>query len=178
MTSKETEEQLNLVTACLKGDKAAQHQFYQRYSPMLFAICKRYASDEDLAKDMFQEAMIKIFQKLSDFRFEGSFEGWMKRVCVNQCLDALKKSKAKFNESLSETHEYLQANVDIVSDINAKNLMSLLGKLPVGYRTVFRLFAIEGYSHAEIASMLNISENTSKSQMFKARKWLQNQLGK
>jgi RNA polymerase sigma-70 factor (ECF subfamily) len=178
MTSKETAKELKLVTACLQGDKAAQHQFYLKFSPMLFAICKRYANDEDTAKDMFQEAMIKIFQKLADFRFEGSFEGWMKRVCVNQCLDTLKKSKAKFNESLSEDHVNLPAAVDIISDINAKNLMSLLEKLPVGYRTVFNLFAIEGYSHAEIATMLNITENTSKSQMFKARKWLQNQLGK
>ncbi len=178
MTSKETANESILVAACLKGDKAAQHQFYLKYSPMLFAICKRYANDEDLAKDMFQEAMIKIFQKLADFRFEGSFEGWMKRVCVNQCLDALKKNKAKFNESLSDNHHDLPASTDIISDIHAKSLMSLLSKLPVGYRTVFNLFAIEGYSHAEIAGMLNISENTSKSQMFKARKWLQNQLGK
>jgi RNA polymerase sigma-70 factor (ECF subfamily) len=177
MTSKETANESILVAACLKGDKAAQHQFYLKYSPMLFAICKRYAHDEDLAKDMFQEAMIKIFQKLADFRFEGSFEGWMKRVCVNQCLDILKKSKAKFNDSLSDDHLDLPSSTDIISDIHAKNLMSLLSKLPVGYRTVFNLFAIEGYSHAEIAGMLNISENTSKSQMFKARKWLQNQIG-
>ena len=102
----------------------------------------------------------------------------MKRVCVNQCLDALKKSKAKFNESLNDAHSNLPSDSDIFSEINVKNLMQLLGKLPVGYRTVFNLFAIEGYSHAEIASMLNITENTSKSQMFKARKWLQNQIVK
>jgi RNA polymerase sigma-70 factor (ECF subfamily) len=178
MTSKETTEESIMVAACIKGDKAAQYQFYQRFSPVLFAICKRYADDEDSAKDMFQEAMIKIFQKLTDFRFEGSLEGWLKRVCVNQCLDSLKKSKAKFNESLNDAHSNLPSDSDIFSEINVKNLMQLLGKLPVGYRTVFNLFAIEGYSHAEIASMLNITENTSKSQMFKARKWLQNQIVK
>jgi len=167
-----------MVAACIQGDKAAQYQFYQRFSPILFAICKRYADDEDSAKDMFQEAMIKIFQKLADFRFEGSLEGWLKRVCVNQCLDALKRSKTKFNESLSEEHANLPSESDVISEINVKSLMQLLSKLPVGYRTVFNLFAIEGYSHAEIASMLNITENTSKSQMFKARKWLQNQIVK
>ena len=120
--------------------------------------------------------MIKIFQKLNEFRFEGSLEGWLKRVCVNQCLDALKKSKAKFHESLSDVHSNLPSESNIISDINVKNLMQLLSKLPVGYRTVFNLFAIEGYSHAEIASLLNITENTSKSQMFKARKWLQSQI--
>jgi RNA polymerase sigma-70 factor (ECF subfamily) len=97
---------------------------------------------------------------------------------VNQCLDALKKSKAKFQESLSDIHSNLPSESNIISDINVKNLMQLLSKLPVGYRTVFNLFAIEGYSHAEIASLLNITENTSKSQMFKARKWLQSQIVK
>ena len=178
MTSKETTEESIMVAACIQGDKAAQYQFYQRFSPILFAICKRYAGDEDSAKDMFQEAMIKIFQKLNEFRFEGSLEGWLKRVCVNQCLDALKKSKAKFHESLSDVHSNLPSESNIISDINVKNLMQLLSKLPVGYRTVFNLFAIEGYSHSEIASLLNITENTSKSQMFKARKWLQSQIGK
>lgn len=178
MAIEQITEEKKMVMACAAGEKLAQHEFYQRYSGVLFAICKRYAGQDILAEDMFQEAMIKIYQKLGDFRFEGSLEGWLKRICVNQCLDALKKSKAKFQDSLDNVHELIASNDDVFAEINVKNLMQLLMKLPVGYRTVFNMFAIEGYSHAEIAEILNISENTSKSQMFKARKWLQSQISR
>lgn len=178
MAIEQFSEEKKLVLACVAGEKLAQHEFYQKYSAVLFAVCKRYAGEDNLAEDMFQEAMIKIYQKLGDFRFEGSLEGWLKRICVNQCLDALKKSKAKFNESIEGIHEKIASTDDVYSEINVKNLMQILMKLPVGYRTVFNLFAIEGYSHAEIAELLNISENTSKSQMFKARKWLQSQISR
>jgi len=172
----QTEEQ-KLVAACLSGQTKAQQQFYQRFAPVLFPICKRYASDEDFAKDMFQESMIKVFHNLGEFRFAGSLEGWVKRICVNQCLDALKRAKSRFADSLELAYD-IEAPENLASNYNAIELLQLLQKLPVGYRTVFNLYAIEGYSHAEIAELLEITENTSKSQLFKARKWLQNALTK
>lgn len=178
MTEEKQPEEYALVRSCVAGSPAAQHQLYQQFAPVLFAICKRYAFDSLIAEDMFQESMIRIFQRLNDFRFEGSLEGWMKRICVNQCLDILKKEKLRFSEDI-ENYSHLPSLASTVeSEINAKNLMQLLMELPIGYRTVFNLFAIEGYSHAEIAELLNINENTSKSQLFKARKWLQNQLNR
>ncbi len=165
-----------LLENCVKGVKSAQEAFYQKFSGVLYAICLRYSADNDMAQDMFQDSMIKIFQKLQDFRFEGSLEGWLKRVCVNHCLDTLKRSKSKFNESIDESHSEIESEFKSDSQIQLNQLMSLLQKLPVGYRTVFNLYAIEGYTHSEIGVLLGISESTSKTQLFKARKWLQQYL--
>jgi RNA polymerase sigma-70 factor (ECF subfamily) len=165
-----------LVENCVKGVKSAQEAFYLQFSGVLFAICLRYSADNEMAQDMFQDSMIKIFQKLRDFRFEGSLEGWLKRVCVNHCLDSLKRSKAKFNESIDDAHSNIESEFKTDSQIQMNQLMALLQKLPVGYRTVFNLYAIEGYTHNEIGVLLGISESTSKTQLFKARKWLQQYL--
>lgn len=133
----------------------------------------RYARNAENARDLLQEAFIKVFEGLKYFRFEGSFEGWLKRVAVNTCLDFNKKLKSEpFNEEL-DTHLHLGEQEKISAGLNIRDLVSMLQKLPVGYRTVFNLYAIEGYSHLEIADALGISENTSKTQLFKARKMLQ-----
>jgi RNA polymerase sigma-70 factor (ECF subfamily) len=125
---------------------------------------------------MFQESLIRIFQKLPDFRFEGSFEGWMKRITVNQCLDAIRKDKSKLFDDL-ESNESVEVQFNTAADqLQANDLLKLLSKLPLGYRTVFNLYAIEGFTHQEIANSLGISESTSKTQLFKARKWLQQRL--
>ena len=142
----------------------------------MLGVCLRYARNRQDAEDILQDSFIKVFEKIGQFKNEGSFEGWLKRVCVNQCLDILKKEKSQFSEDIDNYTQLPSQAVDVNSEISAKNLMQLLMRLPVGYRTVFNLYAIEGYSHAEIATLLNINENTSKSQLFKARKWLQGQL--
>lgn len=142
----------------------------------MFAVCMRYAGNRENASDMLQESFIKVFDGLKNFRFEGSFEGWIKRVAVNTCLDFNKKIKNEpFNEEL-ENFTHLGESESISTGLNANDLILLLQRLPLGYRTVFNLFAIEGYSHQEIAAQLNVSENTSKTQLFKARKMLQNML--
>ncbi len=171
-----TEQEQELIKRCIDGVSSAQTQLYQLFSAKLFAICCRYASSDDQAKDMFQESFIRIFQKLPDFRFEGSFEGWLKRITVNQCLDAIRKDKSKLFDDL-EANESVEVQFNTAADqLQANDLLLLLSKLPLGYRTVFNLYAIEGFSHQEIADTLGISESTSKTQLFKARKWLQQRL--
>lgn len=162
-----------LVLKCLAGQTAAQKQMYSRYASTLYAICMRYAKNTENAKDLLQEAFIKVFDGLKYFRFEGSFEGWAKRVTVNTCLDYNKKLKAEpFNEELEE-HVQIGEGEKITQQLQMNDLIALLQKLPVGYRTVFNLYAIEGYSHNEIAEAMGITESTSKTQLFKARKMLQ-----
>lgn len=168
----------DLVQRCLAGDMKSQQQLYSKYGSVLFAICMRYAGNKENAQDLLQEAFIKIFDGLKYFRFEGSFEGWMKRVAVNTCLDFNKKLKTEpFNEEL-EDHVHLGLGETISASLNANDLILLLQKLPAGYRTVFNLYAVEGFSHHEIGANLGISENTSKTQLFKARKMLQQMLAK
>lgn len=162
-----------LVQRCLSGEKTAQQQLYTRYSSTLYAICMRYARNTENAKDLLQESFIKVFDGLTYFRFEGSFEGWARRVAVNTCLDFNKKLKNEpFKEEL-EDHVQIGEGEKITNRLQANDLIALLQKLPPGYRTVFNLYAIEGYSHLEIAESLGISESTSKTQLFKARKMLQ-----
>jgi RNA polymerase sigma factor (sigma-70 family) len=162
-----------LVLKCLAGQTAAQKQMYSRYASTLYAICMRYAKNTENAKDLLQEAFIKVFDGLKYFRFEGSFEGWAKRVAVNTCLDFNKKLKVEpFNEELEE-HVQIGEGEKITQQLQMNDLIALLQKLPVGYRTVFNLYAIEGYSHNEIAEAMGITESTSKTQLFKARKMLQ-----
>lgn len=163
----------DLVEKCLAGDALAQKKLYTRFSPVLYSICMRYSKNTENARDLLQEAFIKVFDGLKYFRFEGSFEGWMKRVAVNTCLDYNKKLKGEpYNEEL-ELHVHVGEDERIVSGLQTRDLIAMLQQLPVGYRTVFNLYAIEGYSHHEIADSMGITENTSKTQLFKARKMLQ-----
>lgn len=164
-----------LLRDCSAGDRKAQQVLYHQFSSILYAICIRYMGNADEAKDMLQETMVKFFQKSSEFRFEGSLEGWVKRIAVNTCLDQIKKNKAKYAASLDEAYD-LTGDVNAAQPLETKDLLNLVAALPNGYRTVFNMYAIEGYSHAEIAAVLGISENTSKSQLFKARKCLQAKL--
>lgn len=163
----------DLVEKCMAGDTISQKQLYDRYSGVLYAICLRYAKNAENARDLLQDSFIKVFDGLKYFRFEGSFEGWMKRVAVNTCLDFHKKIKNEpYNEDL-ETVIQVGAQETVNAGLNARDLIGLLQKLPAGYRTVFNLYAIEGFSHQEIADSLGVTENTSKTQLFKARKLLQ-----
>jgi RNA polymerase sigma factor (sigma-70 family) len=168
----------DLVRRCLAGDAKSQQQLYTKYASVIYAICMRYARNAENAKDLLQEAFIKVFDGLKYFRFEGSFEGWMKRVAVNTCLDFNKKLKNEpYNEEL-EVHLEVGEGERVSSDLYVEDLFRLLQKLPAGYRTVFNLYAIEGFSHQEIADSLAITESTSKTQLFKARKMLQAMLAR
>ncbi|MFN4914118.1 MAG: RNA polymerase sigma factor [Sphingomonadales bacterium] len=162
-----------LVKACLGGDTRAQQALYQKYAPVMYAICMRYCGSSDNAKDMLQESFIKLFESLGKFRFQGSFEGWAKRIAVTTCLDFIKKLKQEPYTDELENHVELGADASVFPSLGMKDLLEILQTLPVGYRTVFNLYAIEGYNHGQIAELLGISENTSKTQLFKARRILQ-----
>jgi RNA polymerase sigma factor (sigma-70 family) len=170
------ETEYDLAKALIKGDAYAQRMFYEKFSPRFLAICCRYISDKMAAEDLMVESMMKIFDKVSQFGFKGSFEGWAKRLVVNEALMYL-RSKKMLEVGIEEVNESLNS-YDQSLDFESDELMKLIQSLPNGYRTVFNLYAIEGYNHNEIAEMLGISEGTSKSQLSRARAILQEQLTK
>jgi RNA polymerase sigma factor (sigma-70 family) len=166
-----------LVRGCIDGESKAQKLLFERYSRRMMGICMRYAASRPEAEDMLQDGWIKVFRSINSFRFEGSVEGWIKRVVVNTCLETLRKNKMQFSDIEIETVDemgYLKMNPG--DALSAKDLLNMVHRLPAGYRSVFNLFAIEGYSHKEISKMLTISEGTSKSQYSRARMHLQKML--
>jgi len=163
-----------IVNSCLAGNVQTQKFLYDKFCRRMMGICLRYATDQAMAEDMMQEGWIKVFNNLHSFGFKGSFEGWIKKIMVNTSLDYLRKNKHHFNHlELDTGREKVSAEGYSTEPLTAKELLRIVQQLPTGYRTVFNLFAIEGYSHKEIASMLSISENTSKSQYSRARAQLQ-----
>lgn len=165
----------DLARAISKGDPKAQSMLYERYSPKMLSICLRYMGDMMEAEDVMIEGFMRIFDKIGQFNFKGSFEGWMRRIMVNEALMRL-RGKKMINVELEEVRQESSTAVSAESELNAQELLKLVNELPVGYRTVFNLYAIEGYSHAEIAEQLGISEGTSKSQLSRARALLQERL--
>jgi RNA polymerase sigma-70 factor (ECF subfamily) len=162
-----------LISGCKRKDSKYQRALFDKYSGILFTICRRYFSDESLAEDALQEGFIRIFKKIDQFKFEGSFEGWLKRVTVNVCLRKIQKEAKHANWMEIESSKKVPVYPDIESRIFEEELLKLLELLPDGYRTVFNLYAIDGYSHSEIAKKLGITDSTSRSQLVKARKMLQ-----
>lgn len=177
MINQQEDNDYQLLRDSLRGDALAQKNFFLRFSKTVYAICLRYMNNEDDAKDMLQECLIKVYQKGGEFRFEGSLEGWIRRISVNTCLDHLKKRKLAFTEDIADL-EIAEDKPWNNSNLEYNDLVKLLYQLPVGYRLVFNLYAMEGFTHAEIADMLQISENTSKSQLFKARQWLKSKINR
>lgn len=169
-------EENDLIKACLKGERLAHRELYELYSGKFLAICLRYIKDRDLAQDVLVEGFMKIFDKLSQYKSEGSFEGWMKRIMVTQALLTLRKNKKlRMEVDLDGQNEAIDFNTELFNS-GAEELLHMIAALPLGYRTVFNLYAIEGYSHREISEMLGIAENTSKSQLSRARTILQQKL--
>lgn len=169
------EENLNmpddeLVECCLNKDVKAQKLLFNRFAPKMMGVCLRYASSSTEAEDMLQEGLIKVFEKLKMYSGKGSLEGWIRRIVVNNALDIIRKNKKmKFNTSIDEVGFSLKKEQFIIEDLTASELMKILQTIPLGYRTVFNMYAIEGYSHKEIADELGISVSTSKSQLSRAR---------
>lgn len=163
-----------LIQTCISGDRLAQHQFYNKYSPMLFSISLRYAKNNTDAEDILQEAFIKIFKYLKDFRSEGSIEGWMRRIIVTTSYNFYKRKNLISNDvEPDHVNVSLTGDHEIVSNMSHEELLKIIQGLPNGYRMVFNLNTIEGYSHKEIGDKMNISVNTSKSQLSRAKSSLQ-----
>ncbi|TLU98114.1 RNA polymerase sigma factor [Dyadobacter luticola] len=162
-----------LVNALRKADPKAQRQVYDKYSARMLALCFRYICDDMAAEDVMVEGFLKVFDKISQFSGEGSFEGWIRRIMVNEALGYLRKQKRVLEDAISEEVNNIPDYVHADQNLETEELLSLIETLPTGYRTVFNLYAIEGYSHMEIAEMLGVTESTSKSQLHRARALLQ-----
>ena len=168
---------LQLIRSCIDGDRQSQKALYDRLAPRMFPICIRYIGDRDQAADILQDGFITLFSKLKDYKGEGSFEGWARRVFVTTALMALRKKDAlKMSEELDTVKGMKAETVSQTQNIGYKELMKLVMSLPPGFRTVFNMYSIEGYSHKEIAEMLGISETTSRTQLSRARIWLQKKI--
>lgn len=149
---------------------------FEAYARKMMSVCLRYVANHHDAEDILQEAFIKVYAHLHQFKFEGSFEGWLRRIVVNTALKTLQKKKIHFAEVTESTTSAINTEASAPAALEAAQLMKLLHHLPDGYRIVFNLYVIEGYDHEEIAQMLNIQTSTSRSQLVKARKMLQQQI--
>lgn len=166
-----------LIDKCLERDPKAQEYLYNRYARRMYGICLRFARNTLEADDILQEGFIKVFSYLKDFRNEGSLEGWIRKTIVNTAINYYNSKQQEWKETSIEKAESNQSVAeDILDQISVTDLLHLIQQLPEGYRMVFNLHVIEGYNHQEIAQMLDISENTSKSQLSRARAALQQRL--
>ena len=166
-----------LIEACKKGDRSAQRRLYDGLAPKMFAVCLRYMGNRDEAEDILQDGFVTLFGKLDSYTGEGSFEGWARKIFINTALMSLrKKDVLKASGDLEDARSLSSDTVTQLQAIGYKELMKLIAELPSGYRTVFNLFVIEGYTHKEIAEELGISEVTSRSQLNRARAMLQDKI--
>jgi len=165
-----------LIKGCRNNDPVAQGDLYQKYSSKLFGICSRYIKDLAESEDVMIQGFMKIFQKIDQYKGEGSFEGWMRRIVVNESLTYLRRNKSMYLEVEIDHADRQPDYAKFEDSLNAEDLMKMIHRLPIGYQTVFNLYAIEGFSHKEIAQKLKISDNTSKSQLSRARKLLKKYL--
>jgi RNA polymerase sigma factor (sigma-70 family) len=164
-----------LIKKAVSGKREAQQWLYDKHSPKMLSVCRQYIKDMQFAEDAMVQGFLKVFKHLSSFKHEGSFEGWIRKIMVRECITYLRKRQPIiFDGEVLENHA-----TDYVSNgsgLEVGDIQTLIDGLPEGYRLVFGLYALEGYKHSEIAEMLQISESTSKSQLFKARKKLQEKL--
>ncbi|HZW77210.1 MAG TPA: RNA polymerase sigma factor [Flavobacteriaceae bacterium] len=165
----------NLIEAAKKGDRRAQQRLFKQYSPVMLSICRRYIVSIDLAEEVMLAGFLKTFLNINSYSYEGSFEGWIKRIMINESISFLRK-EARFEHESQEALEQSDYAVEMDHELELEEIQKLIDELPEGYKMVFILFVIEGYKHVEIAQMLEISENTSKTQLFKARKMLQKKI--
>jgi RNA polymerase sigma factor (sigma-70 family) len=174
--SQPEERNILLIKGCLAQNPKSQKALFDTFAPTMYAICYRYAKNSDQAKDLLQEGFIKVYTKLGEFKFEGSFEGWLKRIFINHALEYIRKEiRQPDMVNLEDSHELSSTTIQF-HELDTQKIMAQIQKLPTGYRTVINLFIIEGYSHKEIAEMLGISESTSKTQLHKGRHMLQKML--
>lgn len=165
-----------IIKACKKNKPDAQKKLYELLSGKMFGVCMQYAKDYTEAEDILQDGFIKVFTKISQFNFQGSFEGWVRRIMVNCALERFRKQNILYNVSEIQEYDTKFATDDVMSELSGKELLSVIQELTPQYKTVFNLYAIEGYSHQEISEMLNISVGTSKSNLSRARVILQDKV--
>ena len=165
-----------LIEGCKQKERAAQKALYEHMAGKMFAVCCRYVKDRMEAEDVLVTSFMKVFERIDQFKNEGSFEGWVRKVVVNESLSYLRKNKSMYVETEIETADQEPDLGRVDNHLEAEDLLKMVSELPSGYRIVFNMYAIDGYSHKEIADFLGISENTSKSQLSRARSHLQSRL--
>lgn len=164
-----------LIKKAIAGSNDAQQRMYSKYAPKMLSVCRQYIKDIHFAEDVMVQGFLKMFVKLDTFKFEGSFEGWIRRIMIRESISYLRKQQFVVYDD--EVYEKNQSQEILQTlDLDTEHIQQLIDRLPQGYKMVFVLYTVEGYKHQEIAEMLSISENTSKSQLFKARRILQEKL--
>ena len=168
----------DLIKGCINNDRRMQEELYTRFAPKMYAVCLRYAGNAEEAEDILQEGFIKIFKKLGSFRSEGSFEGWIRRIFVNTSIEHFRRKT--YMQPISEQEENTMEgkSLSVLDSLAEKDLIHLIQELSPGYRTVFNMYVVEGYTHREIGELLGISEGTSKSQLSRAKVILQEMVKK
>lgn len=169
-----------VIEACCRHERWAQERLYKQFSGLLFAICLRYAKNRMDAQDVLQEVFVRIYTHLKTYQFDGSFEGWLRRIAVNTSITYYRKAVRKAIErDLDEgLFEVSDSEMNVLGEFAMADMMKCIEQLPMGYRTVFNLYVIEGYKHKEIADMLGVDINTSKSQLSRAKVQVQKELEK
>jgi RNA polymerase sigma-70 factor (ECF subfamily) len=167
-----------IIDGCIRGERAAQDRLYKKFSSLLYGICLRYARNKMEAQDVLQEVFVKIYNNIQSYHNEGSFEGWLRRIAVNTSITNYRKNlKHAYQQDVDElvrTHDEPLHIEDL--EVTAEEMMQCIDRLPIGYKTVFNLYVIEGFMHKEISDMLGIDVNTSKSQLSRAKTHLQREL--
>ena len=165
-----------LIKKSASGNREAQQRLFEKYAPKMLGVCRQYIKDVHFAEDVMVNGFLKVFTNLNSFRHEGSFEGWIRRIMIRESISYLRKKQfVVYDDEVLDKRGNQNFSFSL-ADMNVDHIQLLIDALPDGYRTVFVMFAIEGYKHAEIAALLDISESTSKSQLFKARRMLQEKL--
>ena len=168
----------DLINGCIDGNRRMQEELYRRFSPRMYAVCLRYASSSEEAEDILQEGFIKIFKKLESYRGEGSFEGWIRRIFVNTAIEHFRRRRYLQPVTEKEENTVEGKYLSVLDSLAEKDIMELIRQLSPGYRTVFNMYVVEGYTHKEIGDILGISEGTSKSQLSRAKVILQDMVKK
>lgn len=163
----------DLIQGCIRGDRRIQRELYDRFAPKMYGVCLRYAGNAEEAEDILQEGFIKVFKKISSYRGEGSFEGWVRRIFVNTAIEYYRKKT--YLQPITEHEENTVEGkyLSVLDNLAEKDIIKLVQQLSPGYRTVFNMYVVEGYTHKQIAELLGISEGTSKSQLSRAKQILQ-----
>lgn len=168
----------DLIQGCIKGNRQMQEILYKRFNAKMYGVCLRYSGNVEDANDLLQEGFIKVFKNLEKFRSEGSFEGWIRRIFVNTSIEHFRKKVKLYNVSEVQENTIEDTELNVLDTLAEKDLIILINELSPGYKTVFNMHVVEGYSHKEIADILGINEGTSKSQLARAKGVLKKSLGK
>ena len=176
MESNHSETESDIIEGCILGNPRMQRLLYERFSGKMYALCIRYAGNTDDAQDILQDGFVKVFVNIGKYKGTGSFEGWIRKIIVNTAIEHFRKKNNLYAIDEKTENKIADENTNIFNLVEAKELLEIIKSMPTGYRTVFNLYAVEGYTHKEIALMMNINEGTSKSQYARAKSWLQEKI--